>query len=346
MIRNTTGSAWGAGSGAPVAVGGSGDMYGVDDALDYPGSGNSLHKSRFRWAETSLIKKYTPIRNVHILESGAVLFGEKNIYRIDEITGDISLVFTYPDGCYMEIFSISSSGKNVVLADYGARGVARKVYLSSDDGKTFTQIFEIPYDANHHVHVAHYDKYTDQIWVTHGDDEGSSIYVADPPYNTFTSIHADQPTAIACTPSYVLFGKDYNPYSPLGGENGVIRYNRITGVFDRVLTLTKTTDADYDQATFSMFYDPEKDTVYMATNNRSTAPADTTRFGVWRSKGEPYEVWEQIADLNYAQGYRGFLKIAGIYKNILYAWAQDNDFKAHCYEIRLGPVLRTRNKLR
>lgn len=124
--------------------------------------------------------------------------------------------------------SLSTHGEFVVVGDYGARGLATKVYLSTDYGKNFEEIFDIrdyapadPDDA--HIHGVAFDPYYSRIWIVNGDLGNGTVHYSDDFGDTWLRAGglADevQLTTIFALENVVLFGTD-------GVPNGLLMYKR------------------------------------------------------------------------------------------------------------------------
>lgn len=128
------------------------------------------------------------------------------------------------------------SGGIIVLNEYGGQTTAsgdqtskaRRVYLSTDYGKTWKIILDLHtrYSVTTlHVHACGYDAYWDRIWVTHGDNVNADgptnhqITYSDDGGTTWNSLPQDpayigngtQFTSLAILPECILFGGDNTP---------------------------------------------------------------------------------------------------------------------------------------
>ena len=124
--------------------------------------------------------------------------------------------------------SISVYGEFVVVGDYGNRGEATKVYLSTDYGKTFVEVFDIreetdgnPDDA--HIHGVCFDQYYNRIWIVTGDVDNAGTYYSDDFGRSWERLQGKyrdmQFTTVYALEKSVLFGTDDPP-------NGLFRYVR------------------------------------------------------------------------------------------------------------------------
>jgi hypothetical protein len=117
-----------------------------------------------------------------------------------------------------------SAHKNVVVAsEYGGKTPpdnARKVYLSRDFGRTWTEILDLGQVPRAHTHGCAFDPFYDRIWVTTGDSPHEAILYSDDWGKTWVTVSREyKVTSIVVLPQCVLFGTDSSP-------NGVLRYTR------------------------------------------------------------------------------------------------------------------------
>ena len=122
---------------------------------------------------------------------------------------------------------LSVDGQYVLCSAYGYPGYgnSRQVYLSSDYGSTFAQVFDTytycPNPSVSHVHGCSLDLVGGLIWCYTGDSVNRGVWCAS--INTPTAwvkVWADQPTTGYPMRNGVLFGTD-NP-----DPNGVVRIRR------------------------------------------------------------------------------------------------------------------------
>jgi hypothetical protein len=113
------------------------------------------------------------------------------------------------------------------LSDFEEDQYANEVILSTDGGKSFDRILEVPLKttdaANLHIHDVEYDPYADRIWVVVGDNGNSQMYWSDDLGHSWQTI-AEQGdvtmlTQIAAFKDCVAFGTD-------GYPEGIIRWER------------------------------------------------------------------------------------------------------------------------
>lgn len=133
-------------------------------------------------------------------------------------------------------WGVSVYNNIVTVSEYGLRDVngAKNVYLSQDNGNTFSLIFnqytqviagrpELTMSA--HMHTAAYDPYYNRIWVVCGDNPNTATYYSDDMGVTWTFVigtsgtGAIQFTGIQALPNCVIFGSDRSP-------NGIYVYRR------------------------------------------------------------------------------------------------------------------------
>ena len=119
----------------------------------------------------------------------------------------------------------------VLLAGYGSKtGVdnARHVYLSTDMGRSFRMVHELPNDAGIHQHGVAWDPVWDRIWLTFGDDKDGWKFSDDlgetwhfAKYDDYASAPM-QAVGIYPTKDAILFASD-------GSPNGLWRIPRSQG---------------------------------------------------------------------------------------------------------------------
>lgn len=119
-------------------------------------------------------------------------------------------------------WGMSVYGNIIVVSEYGSKNApdnARKVYLSTDYGLTWSEILDIGEVTGLHTHGCAYDPYYNRIWVSTGDDTSLIMYSDDMGATWVTVSEKYQVTAIHPMPDCVLFGSDASP-------NGILRYTR------------------------------------------------------------------------------------------------------------------------
>ena len=119
----------------------------------------------------------------------------------------------------------------VLLAGYGSKtGVdnARHVYLSTDMGRSFRMVHELPNERGIHQHGVAWDPYWDRIWLTFGDDKDGWKFSDDlgetwhfAKYDDYASAGL-QAVGIFPTKDAILFASD-------GSPNGLWRIPRSQG---------------------------------------------------------------------------------------------------------------------
>lgn len=131
-------------------------------------------------------------------------------------------------GNYFAVWGIHVYGPRVLLAEYGLKdGVnsARYVYMSTDDGDTWSTVLDIGNTSGRHLHGVAWDRWWNRIWVTLGDSQTDKImYSDDEGDNWVTAVSGaassvGQCVAILPMEAAILFLTD-------GTANGVLRINR------------------------------------------------------------------------------------------------------------------------
>ena len=196
-----------------------------------------------------------------ILDNGAVMF-LLNGGRVVRSTDLNTWTEVHNIGMNMYIYGsfrqIDSYKNIVILSEYilpasytdETNTEGRKLFLSTDYGETFKEIFDladrIPSVVNGHIHSIAYDRYDDIIWVVTGDtydmiyfskDLGETWYQATKEYKDCNV----QMTSIIPLSDCVLFGTD----CPI---LGMARYNKpTTGITDGInLATGNGTDMKFD----------------------------------------------------------------------------------------------------
>lgn len=332
-LRITTGRVARPAPGCPFVRSLTGRIYGA--------CGTSVVYSDDNWATTKRLADVGRIISmVYVTSEGTVIAGTVipgEVYRISP-TGVVTKVLTLHSGSYIERWSINGYGTKVVVGEYGQKAAAnpadnaRRVYLSVDDGQTFTQVFEIPAVAGVHVHAVGIDPHTDQIWVCHGDNI-HGVYRLDSPDWTPTQVSdVQQPTSvIALHQDYVLFGSDYSEF-----PNGVWRYTKATGVFERVLAL----DAQHDMPFFASGYDPGTQTAYFGSANMNDAIPYVSIYAAQ----PPFDTWEIVDEVDNGAVGDGYMSIMSVAdgRSLLFGFKSGNSVLSGAWNHQ-KPLLRAQD---
>jgi hypothetical protein len=179
------------------------------------------------------------IKAVVVPDSGNVLVavgghGEVGgrIYRLHDDLSGAEKLYQFDYGrlptslnqvTYEDIVVLASYG----LSDYENDRYANEVILSTDGGKSFELILEVPLEtkdaSNLHIHDVEYDPYAERIWVTVGDNGNTQLYWSDDLGSSWEAIdergEAPMITQIAAFENSVCFGTDGDP-------EGIIRWKR------------------------------------------------------------------------------------------------------------------------
>lgn len=296
--------------------------------------GSCIIYSDDKWTTARLLADIGRVITVlYRTSAGTLICGTGYPGQVFRITsnGRVTKVLDLPVG-ECAIWSINGAGTKVVVGEYGQKNAAdpannaRRVFLSEDDGQTFTEIFAISAVNGVHVHAVAFDPYTNQIWVSHGDDQ-HGIYRLDPPSWIATQISSvQQPTSIiALHQDYVLFGSDYGEL-----PNGIFRYTKASGVFERVFSL----DSQHDQPFFACGYDTETQTAYFGTATMNT---NIPYLSLWKST-PPFTSWIKIEELDRGVANNGYKSIIGLGNSVLIGFQDNNIVKG--YIVNQWPVLR------
>lgn len=156
----------------------------ASDGTLYLWRDNNVYKSSDWGATTTLV--YTlptgNVSNAKRLDSGRVIATSTDgkIYRSDTLGANFTLVHTFltPGTRAHDLFGLDVWETIVLAAEYKVTGDvdnARRVYLSRDEGATWTQIFEAPNVSSLHIHDVKFDPYEDIIWVNTGDSSANRM---------------------------------------------------------------------------------------------------------------------------------------------------------------------------
>lgn len=227
----------------------------ADGATMYGAIGGQLLQSTDDWVTRVNIGAALPktIIAVRVAGDGQLLLSTNR----DEADSTVSKVYktigydrANPSvATFKEVLAINSTQANitniwgfsvynniVTVSEYGLRGDngAKNVYLSKDNGDTFSLIFNQytqvvegrpPLTQSAHMHTAAYDPYYNRIWVVVGDKPNTATYYSDDLGVTWvfvtgsTGTGAIQYTGIQALPDCVIFGSDRSP-------NGIYVYRR------------------------------------------------------------------------------------------------------------------------
>lgn len=274
----------------------------------------------------------TDIKCLHVSDSGAIFASlprnsysgsalPGRLYRIKDGKSTAVLDFAVA-GAYASYWSIASFGSKIIVGEYGTKSAvnpsdnARRVYLSTDDGATFTQIWIADAAVGVHIHAVGIDPYTEDVWICHGDDVRRIIKIPSPYTTPETISILDQPTSIAFTPDYVLFGQDYYR------ANGILRYKKADGVLDQVLSLV----APYSWPSWdNIHYDKTSQTAWFATVLTGT-PNSASKWAIWTSTA-PFSNWVKVYEADRTSGVMGVQRILGINRGELLLTVQTDDLK-------------------
>ncbi len=196
------------------------------------------------WQTTEVLYSFPDIRDgnvqmVIVPDSGNIIVavgGRSDtggtIYRLHDDLNGAEKLYQFEYGrvlngmghvAYEDIIVLSC----YALSDFEADQYANEVILSTDGGKSFERILEVPLktkDArNLHIHDVEYDPYAERIWVVVGDNGNAQLYWSDDLGTSWKTIAAQgevtMMTQVAAFQDCVAFGTD-------GFPEGIIRWER------------------------------------------------------------------------------------------------------------------------
>jgi hypothetical protein len=201
----------------------------------------------------------------------------------------------------------------VVVSEYGQwdETGARRVYLSTDYGDTFSQIFDLltteaigrpPIQPNAHVHSCCYDPYHNRIWITVGDRPNSGVYYSDNLGESWVFVEnsdVTQFTTVTALPSCVLFGTDDTKSA------GIYVYRRkhrskMPTIEPLFLLNERPTITHVFQGAFRRNWDPTTP-VYLSASGSASAGEKSVLFGVVDDI-KAHLLWEADSEGDFSYG--------------------------------------------
>ena len=185
-----------------------------------------------------------PIQGLHFLANGYLFVSTDRdrwnpdtpcrIYRSTDQGLSFERVKTLRASCVLWWSFASDSQNNLYLGEYGPRdrGLSKKVWKSTDLGKTWRIVFQAPDVDGLHIHRVAVDPFTGDVWVTNGDGPHGATYVSKDGGQQWKWMRSAQPTSVVFTPEAIIWGEDTY-------EGAVTRYDRQTGVFAKTLSASQ-----------------------------------------------------------------------------------------------------------
>ncbi len=147
------------------------------------------------WVADSVEGPYTKVLDNAATGYGEASFRQSNFWHYGGYGKDILLVGTY--GRYNATTNPNKTNR---------------LFLSMDEGATWTNIFESPTvdnTRNRHIHATAYDPYYQWIWVAYGDGDNAGISYSPDFGSSWVQVSDEhQPTAIVPMEKCVAFGSD------------------------------------------------------------------------------------------------------------------------------------------
>jgi hypothetical protein len=107
------------------------------------------------------------IRTFCLLSDGTgIAVTKSGIFRGEPTSQRMEFVMSLPNGIPLNI--ISDTQDRILFGDYGFNGIKR-IYVSTDKGRTFHEIYQFKENEIRHVHGIQFDSYDDGFWVFVGD---------------------------------------------------------------------------------------------------------------------------------------------------------------------------------
>lgn len=219
------------------------------------------------------------------------------IYRSADQGLSFKQVKTLSASCALWWSFASDSRNNLYLGEYGPRerGRSKKVWKSTDLGKTWKVVFQIPDVDGAHVHRVAVDPYTGEVWVTNGDGPQGAIYVSRDEGGKWGWVRFAQPTSVVFTAEAIIWGEDTY-------EGAVTRYDRQTGIFEK--TLSASLQGPYGGSAYDMAKG-RSGLIYVPFLKYAE---QTHRPSLWVGDGRR---WKLLMDLGSKEGrFAGFMQIS------------------------------------
>lgn len=197
-----------------------GRLYGTDVAM-----GNELYESEDygdTWTQIADLGVGSAINGLRKLADGEVLVMRRasgvfksSGWSVDRTTATFSQVLAPNTGAWMLPWGLDVSGSVVLATEYAnPREPSRYVYVSKDNGDTFTTVLDLDVlypgeSAAVHWHSVCIDPWANnRLWAAHGDGI-HGIYYSDDLGDTWTLLTDEwQPTVMAATPYGIVTGTD------------------------------------------------------------------------------------------------------------------------------------------
>lgn len=247
------------------------------------------------------------IQGLHFLANGYLLVSTDRdrwnpvtpcrIYRSTDQGLSFQLVKTLRASCALWWSFASDSQNNIYLGEYGPRerGRSKRVWKSTDLGKTWKVVLVAPDVDGLHIHRVAVDPHTGEVWVTTGDGPHGATYVSKDEGRRWRWVRFAQPTSVVFTADAILWGEDTY-------EGAVTRYDRETGIFEK--TLSANLEGNYGGSAYDMaqgrsglIYVPF--IKYAEQNHRPS---------LWVGDGRR---WKLLLDLGSKEGrFAGFMQIS------------------------------------
>lgn len=138
------------------------------------------------------------------------------IYRSMDMGKSFEPVLELPSGSAYHWSIASSDNDHVYISEYGYKKLpdnARRIFKSTDDGKSWLQVFDNGEHDNNHFHRIHVDSDApNTIYQAVGDGDNNTLLVSKDYGETWSSlVEAFNPTGVAESGNYLVWGTDTHP---------------------------------------------------------------------------------------------------------------------------------------
>lgn len=157
------------------------------------------------------------------------------VYKYDHQQGlQIKLKLTLARNILHTDLCVMRSGR-ILFGEYGANQsrTSIPIYASDDKGRSWHVAYQIPAGKAKHVHGVYADKYTDQVWIFTGDENGECwVIQADENFSQVEYIGDGSQTFRACTVFFTKESVVWAMDSPLEPSK-VVHLHRQSGAVER-----------------------------------------------------------------------------------------------------------------
>ena len=297
-------------------------IFGVAKTYEVSSSGEVLRlvNSLDGWQSVTplafLPKGAGSITGMYCISDDIILIATINglIYRSVSPFDSLTLVLKMTTvGAYARNWSFTGSedGSLVFIGEYGFKDSsnnARRIYMSTNLGETFTEVAYIPQSTGSHVHKILYDNFTDILWVSNGDlvTNRRLSKLSPPNYDNLQIINTTiQPTDGLVFNDFLLWCQDSTPF-------GLYKQNKSDNSLELIFNISSLFP-EYADTAYYMAYDGQY--LYFTTTPDSS---DIIPSAIFMSV-YPFTDWKFVTKLPHHNKLRFKISHLIMYSNKLLA---------------------------